>query len=204
MILQRLASVVLASRSPRRVALLRSLGLEVLVRPSAYGEEEVAGLEPRELAVYHAREKARDVAGSLDDEVPRIGYRAPLVIAADTIVELDGHLFGKPADAAEAATMLRSLSGRTHRVHTGYCLWDRQAGERDGCVTSAVTFVPLREEQIEAYIATGEPMDKAGAYGIQGHGALLVDRVDGDFYAVMGLPLATLARECEALGYRLL
>ncbi|MDE2572483.1 MAG: septum formation protein Maf [bacterium] len=197
MILERLDSVVLASRSPRRVDLLRSLGLDVVVRPSAYDEGEVAGLEPRELAVHHAREKARDVARSLDEG-------APLVVAADTIVEIDGRLFGKPAGTAEAAQMLRTLSGRTHQVHTGYCLRDRRAGERSGCVTSDVTFVTLREEQIEEYIASGEPMDKAGAYGIQGRGALLVDRVAGDFYAIMGLPVATLARECEALGYRLL
>jgi len=197
MVLQRLVSVVLASRSPRRIELLRSLGLEVVVRPSTYGEEEVAGLAPRELALFHAKEKAREVAASLPRE-------AALVLGADTIVELDGRPFGKPADAAEAGAMLRALSGRTHHVHTGYCLWDRRAGERSGCVTTNVTFVTLRDEQIEEYIATGEPMDKAGAYGIQGRGALLVDRVDGDFYAVMGLPLATLARECEALGYRLL
>jgi|SRR5579872_197257 len=197
MILQRLVSVVLASRSPRRIELLRSLGLEVVVRPSAYGEGEVAGLEARELAVYHAREKARDVAETIDET-------APLVVAADTIVDLDGRLFGKPTDVEEAAAMLWALSGRTHQVHTGYCLYDRRAGERSGCVTTNVTFVTLREEQIREYIATGEPMDKAGAYGIQGRGALLVDRIEGDFYAVMGLPLATLARECEAMGYRLL
>ena len=197
MVLERLASVVLASRSPRRIELLRSLGLEVLVRPSGYGEGEVAGLKPPELAAYHACQKARDVAATLDEHVP-------LVIAADTIVDVDGRLFGKPADEGEAAAMLRTLSGRTHRVHTGYCLWDARGGERSGCVTTDVTFVTLREEQIQEYIATGEPMDKAGAYGIQGRGALLVDHIDGDFYAVMGLPLATLARECEALGYRLL
>ncbi|TAM89615.1 septum formation protein Maf [bacterium] len=197
MVLERLASVVLASRSPRRIELLRSLGLDVLVRPSSYGEEEVAGLQPRELATYHARRKAQDIAGRLDEH-------APLVVAADTIVDVDGRLFGKPADESEAAAMLRTLSGRKHRVHTGYCLWDGRARERSGCETTDVTFVTLREEQIQDYIATGEPMDKAGAYGIQGRGALLVDSIDGDFYAVMGLPLATLARECEALGYRLL
>ncbi|TAM59692.1 septum formation protein Maf [bacterium] len=196
MVLERLATVVLASRSPRRIELLRSLGLEVLVRPSSYGEGEIAGLEPRELATHHAREKARNVAGTLDGH-------APLIVAADTVVDVDGRLFGKPASRGEAAVMLRTLSGRTHRVHTGYCLHDAR-GERCGCVSSDVTFVTLREEQIQSYIATGEPMDKAGAYGIQGRGALLVDRIDGDFYAVMGLPLATLARECEALGYRLL
>ena len=115
------------------------------------------------------------------------------MLAADTVVALDGVIFGKPRDKQEAAEILRTLSGRAHQVHTGVCLLE---GERETvfCETAQVEFYPLTEEEIRRYVDSGEPMDKAGAYGIQGKGALLVRGIQGDYYTVMGLPIARVVR----------
>ena len=180
--------VVLASQSPRRRQLLSLIGIEHDVRPANIDESYFAGEEPRAHALRLARTKAEVIAAP-----------GAVTIGSDTIVILDGELLGKPADTAEATITLRRLSGRTHTVITAVAVhW------RDQIVADAeevtVTFRPLSDADIAAYIATGEPMDKAGAYGIQGYGATIVERVDGDYFAVMGLPLNRLTRLLESLG----
>ena len=183
-----LVPVVLASQSPRRRQLLSLIGIEHDVQPANIDESYFAGEEPRAHALRLAREKAEAIASP-----------GAVTIGSDTIVILDGEILGKPADAEEAARILRRLSGRVHTVITAVAVhW------RDELIADAeevtVTFRVLSEAEIAAYIATGEPMDKAGAYGIQGYGATIVDRVDGDYFAVMGLPLNRLTRLLESLG----
>ncbi|MDQ2865521.1 MAG: Maf family protein [Candidatus Eremiobacteraeota bacterium] len=189
-----LARVVLASASPRRLEILRSLGLEVDVQPSRYGEPADPAATPLDLAARHAREKARDVSRS---------FRSDIVVAADTVVDLDGLTLGKPREAAEAAAMLRMLSGRRHLVHTAYCIINGGDVAVEEACSTAVSFFALSEPEITEYVATGEPMDKAGAYGIQGRAAALVERIDGDFYTVMGFPLARFVRALRRLGFAL-
>ena len=144
-----------------------------------------------DLALRHALGKA---AGA-DADGP------PLLVAADTVVDVDGAGLAKPRDDDDAKRMLRALSGRWHVVHTGFTLVDRSNGKSiSGVESSRVKFAALDDATIARYVATGEPRDKAGAYGIQGKGALLVERVDGDFYTVMGLPLARVNAAARALG----
>ena len=184
--------LVLASASPRRLELLRSIGIDVRVVPSRYHEPARNDLVPRELAVLHAKEKANEVAARLPEA---------LIVAADTVVDLDGVALGKPKDDAEARRMLRALSGRAHDVHTAFTLIDPIAEvSRDDVETTRVWFYDLDDNEIAAYVRTGDPADKAGAYGIQGLGVTLVRRVDGDFYTVMGFPLGRFARTLAQLG----
>jgi len=184
--------IVLASASPRRLELLRSLGFDVTVAPSGYHEPPMPHLSPRELAVSHAREKLASIA--------RVGGAA--TVAADTVVDLDGAALGKPRDVAEATRMLEALSGRDHLVHTAYAVAlpgiDRPLEAVD---TTRVRFHALGADEIAAYVATGEPMDKAGAYGIQGRAAALVAGIDGDFYTVVGFPLGGFVRALRRLGF---
>jgi septum formation protein len=127
-----------------------------------------------------------------------------VIVAADTVVDLDGVALGKPASPGQAVSMLRSLAGREHVVHTAYVVLDTGAGTRiAGSSSSRVRFAPLSADVIDAYVATGDPLDKAGAYGIQGRGAALVERIEGDFYTVMGFPLGEFIRRLPELGYRL-
>lgn len=178
--------------------LLRSLGLTVDVVVSGYGEPHLSELTPAELASRHAREKLdaalRSIPAPLD---------AP-VLAADTVVDRDGVALGKPADAAEATAMLASLSGREHLVHTAFALAlpgiDEITEER---ATTAVRFYGLEPDEIAEYVASGEPFDKAGGYGIQGRAAAIAERIDGDFYTVVGLPLARLVRVLRRSGFTL-
>jgi septum formation protein len=191
-----LRTIVLASGSPRRLELLGSLGFDVVVRAPGVPEGEIAGLTPRELAEAHARSKG--------EAAIRTAAPGEVIVAADTVVDVDGAALGKPADAAEAARMLRLLSGRTHVVHTSVVAAApglRHSIQRTS--STAVRFFVLEPEEIETYVAGGEPFDKAGGYGIQGRGATLVERIDGDFYTVMGLPLGMLARMLGELGFRL-
>lgn len=169
------AGIVLASASPRRRQLLEMLGIPVLVKPSAVQEIPL----PRETPAAYARRLARDKARAVPGE---------LVLGADTIVVQDGELLEKPADAADALRMLRRLQGRRHEVTTAICLV-ADGREHEAADTTAVHFRPADDDFLRAYIATGEPMDKAGAYGIQGYGAALVERIEGDFFSVMGLPV---------------
>jgi septum formation protein len=171
--------LVLASSSPRRAALLRAAGYEFDVRPGALEEWPYAGGDPAGYAESLARAKA---AGGVRDDV---------VVGADTIVVLDGSVLGKPANAEDAATMLRRLSGRTHEVVTGVAV--RHGGSlRSGHARSRVTLRVLEEDEIRAYVDTGEPLDKAGAYAYQGIAARFVTRLEGDSDTVVGLPLALL------------
>jgi septum formation protein len=183
--------VILASASPRRRELLALIGIEHEVMPANIDETQLDG----ETAVEHAERLALEKAHVIARQAPKA-----VVIAADTIVVIDGHILGKPRDPDDAAAMLRRLSGRSHRVHTAVAV---AAGERvESAVESVdVTFRALRDEEIAAYIATGEPMDKAGAYGIQGYGATIVERVDGDYFSVMGLGLRRLIELLAKTGF---
>jgi septum formation protein len=184
--------VILASQSPRRRELLTLVGIAHEVRPTDIDEAYLAGEQPRAHTERLAREKASVVARDAPDA---------LVIGSDTIVVVDDDVLGKPRDAAEAAAMLSRLAGRTHTVITAVAVMWRGV-ERSAVEEVAVTFHPLTPVEIDAYIATREPMDKAGAYGIQGYGATIVARVDGDYFAVMGLPLQRLVRLMADLGVR--
>lgn len=176
--------VILASQSPRRRELLTLVGIAHEVRPADIDETYLPGEQPRAHAERLAREKAAVVAR---DEPNAI------VIGSDTIVVVDGDVLGKPRNEADAVAMLSRLSGRSHVVMTAVAVSWRGA-QRSDVVEVGVTFHPLATDDIEAYVATREPMDKAGAYGIQGYGATIVERVDGDYFAVMGLPLQRLVR----------
>ena len=184
--------VILASASPRRRDLLTLVGVPHDVRPADIDEAYLPGELPPAHAERLAREKANVIAASAPEAV---------TIGSDTIVVIDGQVLGKPRDRAQAHAMLRQLSGRAHEVMTGVaaCWHGRTVS---GVERVRVEFRPLTDAEIEAYIDTGEPMDKAGAYGIQGYGATIVSRVDGDYFAVMGLPLNRLMRQLETLGLR--
>jgi septum formation protein len=184
--------VVLASQSPRRRDLLNLIGIPHTVRPADIDESVLPGERPLDCVERLARAKARRVAAEERDAV---------VIGADTVVVIDDHILNKPVDQADARAMLRKLAGREHVVHTAVCVIN-DSTEIAGVETVAVHFRPLSGAEIDAYIATGEPMDKAGAYGIQGYGATIVERVSGDFFAVMGLPLVRLTRLFAATGLR--
>ena len=178
--------LILASKSPRRIELLTMLGAEIEVFPASIDEETLgAGLPPKEMVKTLAREKARAIGALLSPACP--------VVAADTVVDLDGTALGKPKSREEAIAMLRALSGREHQVHTGVALL-----EGDDCrsevETTSVRFLSLTDEQIARYVDSGEPMDKAGAYGIQGKGSLLVEAIRGDYFNVVGLPVSLLNR----------
>jgi septum formation protein len=184
--------VVLASQSPRRRELLTLVGIAHTVRPADIDEAYRPGEQPAAHAERLAREKAAVVAHDEPDA---------LVIGSDTIVVVDGEVLGKPRDEAQAARMLARLAGRAHVVMTGVAV-RRRGVERSAVEEVGVTFHPLTAAEIDAYVATREPMDKAGAYGIQGFGATIVARVDGDYFAVMGLPLQRLVRLMGEVGVR--
>jgi septum formation protein len=193
--------IVLASASPRRLDLLRSLHLEIDVIPSNYDEPEHPHLVPRDLAILHARHKCEDVRKRVLRQAQDDKY---LIVAADTVVDVDGIAYNKPADERDAKRMLRDLSGRTHIVHTAFALASPDHPDLiEHCESTFVTFFPLSDAEIDAYVASAEPMDKAGSYGIQGYGATLVERVEGDFYTVMGFPLARFVRTLYRLGITL-
>lgn len=185
-----ITALVLASGSPRRRELLASLGVTLDVVVSGYEEVDEPGKQPIELAQIHARGKVLDVRSRRPGE---------LIVAADTVVDVDGTSFGKPRDPVQAAEMLGVLGGREHLVHTAFAITDGpDVIERTA--TTEVRFWPLSQEEIAEYVATGDPMDKAGAYGIQGRGAVLVERICGDFYTVMGFPLGLFVRTLRERG----
>ena len=178
----------LASASPRRRELLAALGVDARIRPAEVDETELEGESPEAHVVRLAAAKAAAVAHALALE----GLPA-LVLAADTTVTIDGAILGKPRDAGDALAMLRRLAGRTHEVLTACRLVRGDDGRAAASVdVSRVTFVPWDEALARWYVSTGEPMDKAGAYGIQGKGALLSAGIDGSWSNVVGLPLASL------------
>jgi len=176
--------LILASASPRRAELLRNAGIAFTVDPAHVPEQPLAGEPPIDYARRLAREKALAVFARHPDDV---------VLGADTVVVVDEHLLEKPADAADAARMLRLLSGRTHQVITGVCLL-APGFERTEAEVTQVTFAEIADEEIAAYIKTGEPMDKAGAYGIQGMTSRWVTGVAGCYFNVVGLPVARVYR----------
>jgi septum formation protein len=182
--------VVLASGSPRRRELLTMIAIAHEVVPADIDESYLPGEEPAAHAERLAREKGAVVAARHPEAV---------VVSADTIVVVDGDVLGKPRDAADAARMLKRLSGRAHVVYTALAV---TRGDRVESAVEAVevVFRALDDQEIDAYVATGEPMDKAGAYGIQGYGATIVERIDGDYFAVMGLALNRLVRLLRRLG----
>ena len=184
--------IILASASPRREQLLREMGLRfIIVRPDGV-EEELSGAAPGVLALQNAQRKARAVAGRHPDE---------MVIGADTMVVLDGRIFGKPRDREEAVTMLEQLVGRQHEVITGVCLLHRALdAELTLADTTRVWMQALDRVQIQDYLGKINPLDKAGAYAIQEHGEGIVERIEGSYSNVMGLPLERLRATLERLG----
>lgn len=180
--------VILASASPRRQQLLQMVVPEFVVHPADVEETMPPEIDAGDAAEYLCEQKARAVAQD---------YPANLVIGCDTIVAAGGKLLGKPKDEAECRQMLGQLSGKTHQVYTGVCLMHGEHCHVFSVCTD-VSFYPLSPQERDSYIATGEPFDKAGGYGVQGLGALLVERIDGDYYNVVGLPIARLLRELSA------
>lgn len=196
--------LILASASPRRRELLAQAGFKFEVYPAHIPEDPLDGEDPIAYVSRLAREKAEVVFGALSGADGRLRNDGldvePLaVLGADTTVTLDEHILGKPEDATDAARMLRLLSGRTHRVITGVAL-ATAAGVEVAAETTAVSFLEMTDEEIAAYVATGEPMDKAGAYAIQGRAARWIPRIEGCYFNVVGLPLALVSRLLEACG----
>ena len=186
--------IVLASASPRRRELLAQVGINFQVVPSDADETLLADETPEAHVVRLSCDKAMEVAH-------RPHQDGRWFIGSDTVVVRDEIILGKPADAAEAASMLTSLSGRSHRVISGYAVHDRQSGRTlSAAVTTRVFFKDLTSREIEGYIATGEPFDKAGAYAIQGIGAFMIPRIEGSYTNVVGLPLCEVIAALEELG----
>lgn len=184
--------VVLASGSPRRRQLLDLIGIAHEVRPPNIDET----MRPRETPRRHAERLAREKASAIAKRDPDL-----ITIGADTIVVVNRKVLGKPRDRDDAARMLALLSGREHVVTTAVAV-SRGKKLRSAVEEVRVRFRRLRDDEIEAYIATGEPMDKAGAYGIQGYGATIVERIEGDYFAVMGLPIVRLVGLLRDVGIR--
>ncbi len=180
--------LVLASHSPRRREILTAAGIEFVTRPVAVDETPLQGEDAREHVLRLAREKALAAPAGAGE----------IVLGADTVVVVDGTIFGKPASGEQAAWMLRRLSGREHEVVTGVCL---RAGERVAAEAECtrVRFVTLSEDEIASYAASGEPMDKAGAYAIQGLASKYIDRIEGCYFNVVGLPVALVYRMLRAI-----
>ncbi|WP_281889060.1 nucleoside triphosphate pyrophosphatase [Paenibacillus sp. YYML68] len=183
--------IILASSSPRRQELLALIGLPFRVQSSDADESTEEGLDPHQIVEQLAERKARAVleqgraSGTLESDA--------VIIGSDTIVVQDGHVLGKPKDEADALHMLRMLQGREHEVYTGIaCILTTDGSARLAHERTVVRMKSADDERLRRYIATGEPMDKAGSYGIQGFGATLVERIEGDYFSVVGLPVSKL------------
>lgn len=185
-----MSQLILASASPRRSELLRNAGIAFKIDPADIHEVPIPG----EVPVDYAKRLARDKAGAVLSRHPD-----DLVLGADTVVVVDEHLLEKPRGAEDAKRMLRLLSGRSHDVITGVCLLAANF-ERTEAETSQVTFSAMSELEIAEYVASGEPMDKAGAYGIQGMASRWVERIEGDYFNVVGLPVARVYRMLSLLS----
>ena len=185
--LKTIGKLILASASPRRKSLLQELGLDFEIIEARVEEKPAAGESPQDFVVRAACDKAGDVARE---------NVASWVLGADTVVVHGGRILGKPGDAEEALSVLQTLAGQKHLVHTGFCLMN---GKDDVSISRAVTtevwFYPFSRDIAAAYVATGEPLDKAGAYGIQGSGGFLVERINGSYSNVVGLPLVEVIQE---------
>jgi len=188
--------IILASASPRRKELLEKIGLKFEVEPSDYAEDMRPGLSPDELARAISLEKARAVAGR---------HKNAIVIAADTFIVFRGKIMGKPGTEAEARKMLMRLRGKSHSVITGFTILDTDS---DKILTKSVATVVhiknLTLEEVDAYVKSGEPLDKAGASAIQGLGSVIVEKIEGDYFNVIGLPLSALAEGLKEFGIHIL
>lgn len=181
--------IILASGSPRRQELLRQVGLEFEVIKSDYQEEMDKELPPQKLVEYLSAKKAEDVLDKCGDG---------LVVAADTVVDFSGKILGKPHTVEKARETLRAISGQKITVITGYTIVDKATGEKlSRSVATDVYVKELTDEEIAGYVATGEPLDKAGAFAIQGKGAAIVSRIEGDYHNIMGLPLSSLLDDLQ-------
>ena len=194
--------LILASASPRRKELLAQIGAECEVFPAA-GEERIGSKVPEQVVLELAKQKAKEVAARFSQEPGRLA-----VLGADTVVAFGGQILGKPKDKADAARMLKTLSGNTHSVFTGVAvvlLANKQVEEVFSFYEETkVTMYPMSDKQIEAYIGTGEPMDKAGAYAIQGKCAVYIEKIAGDYNNVVGLPVAAIYQKLEKSGIEIL
>lgn len=178
---------VLASKSPRRKELLKNIGIDACIMPANIDEDLLTGLPPERMVAELSMLKATDVARSFGKDT--------YVIGADTVVCVDGEIFGKPENDTEAKVMLKKLSGRSHEVYTGYCVVNCESGVSVAkCEKTMVYFRSLSDEEIDSYIKTREPMDKAGAYGIQQRGSKFVEKIEGDYFNVVGLPVCALVK----------
>jgi septum formation protein len=188
--------IILASASPRRKELLEKIGLKFKVEPGGITEDLTSDLPPQELAKKLSRGKASAVSKK---------HPEAIIIAADTIGVFEGKIIGKPHTTTEAKKMLRMLNGKSHLVITGFTIIDTKTGKIiSKSVETKVYFCKLTKAEIDAYIATGEPLDKAGGYAIQGLGALIVEKIEGDYYNVIGLPLSALVESLKGFGIKVL
>lgn len=202
-----MGQIILASASPRRKELLEQIGLEFEICP-AKGEEVISKTIPEEVVMELSGQKAKEVAAMVKSyELEHADLTTPqdlLVIGADTVVACDDKILGKPKDEADAKRMLHLLSGRDHAVYTGvtFVFLDKKgrAGAHTFYEKTSVTMKQLTDLEIARYVATGEPMDKAGSYGIQGKCAIYIDRIEGDYNNVVGLPVARIYKELQGLG----
>jgi septum formation protein len=183
--------LILASQSPRRADLLRTAGIPFTVTVADVDEREQPNEAPQAYVARLAREKAGRVAAD---------HPNAFVLGADTTVVVDGAILGKPCDAADAARMLRLLAGRRHEVLTGLCLRGPGGFDRSDVITTVVEFAPLNEAEIACYVATGEPMDKAGAYAVQGRASRFITRIEGSYPNVVGLPVERVYAWCGEAG----
>jgi septum formation protein len=184
--------IVLASTSPRRISLLRQIGMHFYV-VAPVDDESSTNQDPKERVIENALAKARSVLGNVEEG---------LVVGADTVVYIDEKILGKPSSDDEARMMMATLSGRVHTVFTGLAVIDAESGvEKVGCEETQVHMMKLSDEEINRYVETGEPMGKAGAYAIQGLGAVFVEGVVGCFHNVVGLPLSLLWKMMRGMGY---
>jgi len=181
--------IILASQSPRRKQLLEQVGLKFEIDSSNYEEDMTLKMDPKKLVEHLSLGKAMDVAERHDDAI---------IISADTIVALDGEVFGKPKTAEGAKQMLRKFSGKAHVVLTGFTIIDTGTNKQiSKSVETKVYFKNLSEKEIDAYVATGEPLDKGGGYAIQGLAALFVEKIEGDYFNIVGLPILPLSKELK-------
>jgi len=184
--------IILASSSPRRKDLLLQIGLKFEVDPSDYKEDMGLKMSPKELAEYLSLGKAKDVAQRHKDSI---------IIAADTFCVFNGELLGKPKTKEEAVGMLQKLSGNVHSVITGFTIIDTKTNKQiSKSVETKVYFKKLSSNEINNYVASGEPLDKAGAYAVQNRGGLFVEKIEGDYFNIVGLPIMPLAEELKNFG----
>jgi septum formation protein len=188
--------IILASASPRRKAILEKTGLKIFVDAGDYKEDMDLALKPHQLARFLSSEKAKTIA---------VKYANALIIAADTFIVFRGRLLGKPHTRGEARRMLTLLNGKQHSVITGFTVIDTNTKKKlSRSVETRVYFRKMTLQEIESYISTGEPLDKAGAYAIQGLGAVIVKKIEGDYFNVMGLPLSSLTEALKKFGVSVL